>query len=193
MLARIAHGRADDLAAALALCARGPVVAAPAMHPRMWDHPATRRNVATLAADGRVTLVGPVHGEVASGEQGMGRMAEPEAIAEALAALLAPSDAGSGADLPADMAGLRITVTAGPTLEDIDPVRFIGNRSSGKMGFAVAERAAARGARVTLITGPVALETPRGVDRVDVRGALAMRAAALAGHGPGPLARPTRS
>ncbi len=169
-LARLAQGRADDLAAAVALCTRAPVLAAPAMHPRMWHHPATRRNVATLADDRRVTLVGPVHGEVASGEQGMGRMAEPEAIAEALAALVVPAEAP-------DLTGVRVTVTAGPTVEDIDPVRFLGNRSSGKMGFAIAERAAARGARVTLIAGPVALETPAGVRRVDVRGALSMRAA----------------
>jgi phosphopantothenoylcysteine decarboxylase/phosphopantothenate--cysteine ligase len=176
-LARLAQGRADDLAAAVALCTRAPVLAAPAMHPRMWHHPATRRNVATLAADRRVTLVGPVHGEVASGNQGMGRMVEPEAIAEALAALVLPSE-------PPDLADVRLTVTAGPTVEDIDPVRFIGNRSSGKMGFAIAERAAARGARVTLIAGPVALETPAGVHRVDVRGALAMQAALAEAMGP---------
>jgi phosphopantothenoylcysteine decarboxylase/phosphopantothenate--cysteine ligase len=177
LLARLAQGRADDLVAAIALCTRAPVLAAPAMHPRMWHHPATRRNVATLATDRRVTLVGPVHGEVASGEQGMGRMAEPEAIAAALAALVAPSE-------PPDLADVRVTVTAGPTVEDIDPVRFIGNRSSGKMGFAIAERAAARGARVTLVAGPVALETPPGVHRVDVRGALAMRAALWEALGP---------
>ncbi|MGH7435717.1 MAG: bifunctional phosphopantothenoylcysteine decarboxylase/phosphopantothenate--cysteine ligase CoaBC [Polyangiaceae bacterium] len=177
-LARLASGRADDLVAAIALCTRAPVLAAPAMHPRMWHHPATRRNVATLAGDRRVTLVGPVHGEVASGDQGMGRMAEPEDIAAALAALLAPA---AGAD---DLADVRVVVTAGPTVEDIDPVRFLGNRSSGKMGFAIAARAAARGARVTLITGPVALETPAGVHRVDVRSALSMRAALADATGP---------
>jgi phosphopantothenoylcysteine decarboxylase/phosphopantothenate--cysteine ligase len=177
-LARLATGRADDLVAAVALCARAPVLAAPAMHPRMWHHPATRRNVATLAGDRRVTLVGPVHGEVASGDQGMGRMAEPEAIAEALAALL-PAAASSE-----DLSGLHITVTAGPTVEDIDPVRFLGNRSSGKMGFAIAGRAAARGAHVTLVAGPVALDTPPGVHRVDVRSALSMRAALRDATGP---------
>jgi phosphopantothenoylcysteine decarboxylase/phosphopantothenate--cysteine ligase len=177
VLARLAQGRADDLVAAVALCARGPVVAAPAMHPRMWEHPATQRNVATLAAEGRVTLVGPVHGEVASGEQGTGRMAEPEAIAAAIGALLGPAE-------PADLAGAHVVVTAGPTLEDIDPVRFLGNRSTGKMGFAIAARAAARGARVTLIAGPVSLATPSGVDRVDVRGALSMRAAVWEALGP---------
>jgi phosphopantothenoylcysteine decarboxylase/phosphopantothenate--cysteine ligase len=165
VLARLAHGRADDLVAALVLCARGPVLAAPAMHPLMWGHPATVTNIAALAAQGRVTLVGPVAGEVASGDVGMGRMAEPEAIAAAITSLLSPRD----------LASRRIVVTAGPTVEDIDPVRFIGNRSSGKMGFAIAERAAARGAEVTLVAGPVGLPTPPGVRRVDIRGALAMR------------------
>lgn len=174
LLARLAGGRADDLVTALALCARGPVIAAPAMHPRMWSHPATARNVATLAADGRVELVGPVDGEVASGERGVGRMAEPAAIAAAALARVARRD----------LEGLRIVVSAGPTVEDIDPVRFIGNRSTGKMGFAIAERAAARGAAVTLVAGPVALATPRGARRVDVRGALAMRDAMRDALGP---------
>jgi phosphopantothenoylcysteine decarboxylase/phosphopantothenate--cysteine ligase len=167
VLARLAHGRADDLVTAVALCARGPVIVAPAMHPRMWDHPATQRNVAELAAQKRVTLVGPVNGEVASGDVGFGRMAEATAIAEAIAAALTSRD----------LVGVRIVVTAGPTIEDIDPVRFLGNRSSGKMGFAVAERAAARGADVTLIAGPVSLSTPHGVQRVDVRSAASMRTA----------------
>jgi phosphopantothenoylcysteine decarboxylase/phosphopantothenate--cysteine ligase len=165
VLARMAQGRADDLVTAVVLCARGPIVAAPAMHPRMWDHPAVQRNVAELATQRRVTLVGPVSGEVASGEVGLGRMAEPDAIFAGIRSALSPRD----------LAGLRIVVTAGPTLEDIDPVRFIGNRSTGRMGFAVAERAAARGADVTLIAGPVHLPTPNGVKRVDVRGAVAMR------------------
>jgi phosphopantothenoylcysteine decarboxylase/phosphopantothenate--cysteine ligase len=138
----------------------------------MWDHPATRRNVADLAAQGRVSLVGPVRGEVASGDEGMGRMAEPSDIAAAALALL-----GSNASGARDLASLRVVVTAGPTLEDIDPVRFLGNRSSGKMGFAVAAQAAARGAEVTLVSGPASLPTPAGVRRVDVRGALEMRAA----------------
>jgi phosphopantothenoylcysteine decarboxylase/phosphopantothenate--cysteine ligase len=173
VLSRIAHGRADDLVTALALVARGPVIAAPAMHPRMWDHPATRRNVADLAAQGRVTLVGPVPGEVASGDEGMGRMAEPAEIVAAAATLLDASLRRA----ERDFAGVRVLVTAGPTLEDIDPVRFLGNRSSGKMGFAIAEQAASRGADVTLLAGPVPLPTPAGVRRVDVRGALDMRAA----------------
>ncbi len=168
-LATRAQGAADDLVTALALGARGPVLVAPAMHPRMWDHPATRRNVADLAAQGRVTLVGPVRGEVASGEEGLGRMEEPAAIAAAAIDLCGGS--------ARDHDGRRGVVTAGPTLEDIDPVRFLGNRSSGKMGFAVAAHAAARGADVTLVTGPVNLPTPPGVRRIDVRGALDMRGA----------------
>jgi phosphopantothenoylcysteine decarboxylase / phosphopantothenate---cysteine ligase len=174
LLARMAGGRADDLVTALVLCARGPVLAAPAMHPRMWAHPATRRSVSALAADGRVEFVGPVEGEVASGESGVGRMADPALIAEAaLARATAP-----------DLRGLRLVVTAGPTIEDLDPVRFLGNRSTGKMGFAVAERAAARGAEVTLVAGPVALPAPFGARRVDVRSALEMRAALWEALGP---------
>ena len=167
LLARLAAGRADDLLTALVLCARGPVIAAPAMHPRMWEHPATQRNVATLAGDGRVSLVGPVFGEVASGERGVGRMADPAEITHAALAAVQPRD----------LAGVRVVVTAGPTVEDLDPVRFLGNRSTGKMGFAIAERAASRGAVVTLVAGPVALATPRGVTRVDVRSALSMKQA----------------
>ena len=178
VLSRLAHGRADDLVTALALGARGPVLAAPAMHPRMWNHPATQRNVADLSEQGRVTLAGPVPGEVASGDAGMGRMMEPAAILAAAEALLTSSASASAvAGTRADLESVRIVVTAGPTLEDLDPVRFIGNRSSGKMGFAVAEHAAARGADVTLIAGPVHLPTPPGVRRVDVRSALEMRAA----------------
>ncbi len=174
VLARLAGGRADDLVTALALVARGPVLAAPAMHPRMWNHPATQSNVTALARQGRVTLVGPVHGAVASGESGIGRMSEPQAVVDAIAASLAPRD----------LAGLRVVVTAGPTVEDLDPVRFLGNRSSGKMGFAVAERAALRGASVTLVAGPVTLATPAHVHRVDVRSALEMRAALWDAGGP---------
>lgn len=174
VLARMAAGRADDLVTALALCARGPVLVAPAMHPRMWAHPATQRNVAALVADGRVELVGPVDGEVASGERGVGRMADPETIAAA-----ALARAGRR-----DLVRLRVVVTAGPTVEDFDPVRFIGNRSSGKMGFAIAERAASRGAIVTLIAGPVQLPTPYGVRRIDVRSALSMQSALAQTLGP---------
>jgi phosphopantothenoylcysteine decarboxylase/phosphopantothenate--cysteine ligase len=167
VLARMAQGRASDLTSALVLCARCPVLVAPAMHPTMWTHPATERNVAQLTAYGRVTLVGPVEGPVASGEVGMGRMAEPSEIARAASTALSP----------ATLRGVRVLVTAGPTAEDIDPVRYVGNRSSGKMGFAVAERAALRGATVTLVAGPVGLATPAGVTRVNVRSAESMRAA----------------
>ena len=174
VLARLAQGRADDLTGALVLCARCPVLAAPAMHPSMWEHPATVRNVHTLAADGRVSFVGPVEGEVASGDVGLGRMAEPDAIVEAAARLLAKGP----------LSGARVLVTAGPTTEDIDPVRYVGNRSSGKMGFAIAERAVELGATVTLIAGPVELATPRGVTRVDVRSAESLRAALWQALGP---------
>lgn len=174
LLARLVQGRADDLVAATVLCSTCPVLAAPAMHPAMWAHPATQRNVELLAADGRVTRVGPVYGEVASGEQGIGRMAEPEEILAAVLVTLAPHD----------LSGRHVVVTAGPTVEDIDPVRFVSNRSSGKMGFAVAERAAARGARVTLVSGPTHLSTPFGVTRVDVRSAVAMRGAVWQALGP---------
>jgi phosphopantothenoylcysteine decarboxylase/phosphopantothenate--cysteine ligase len=175
VLARLAQGRADDLVTALALCARAPILAAPAMHPRMWDHPATRRNIAELAAQGRVTLVGPVNGEVASGDVGLGRMAEPGDIADA--ALARMSAASTEPGHPLDLVGTRVVVTAGPTVEDIDPVRYLGNRSSGRMGFAIAASAAARGAVVTLIAGPVSLPTPVRVRRIDVRGASEMRTA----------------
>jgi phosphopantothenoylcysteine decarboxylase/phosphopantothenate--cysteine ligase len=177
LLARLAHGRADDLATALALSARAPIVAAPAMHPRMWEHPATQRNVALLAEQRRVELVGPVFGEVASGERGVGRMADPAAIVAALVRALAPAS-------PRDLEGARVVVTAGPSVEDLDPVRFLGNRSTGKMGFAVAARAAARGASVTLIAGPVSLATPAGVARIDVRTTLEMKSALEGALGP---------
>jgi phosphopantothenoylcysteine decarboxylase/phosphopantothenate--cysteine ligase len=167
VLSRLASGRADDLITALALSASCPVLAAPAMHPNMWSHPATLRNVETLHADRRVRFVGPVVGEVASGDSGLGRMAEPEPIATQISAIFAGIS----------LSGKHIVVSAGPTAEDLDPVRFIGNRSSGKMGFALAERAAAFGARVTLVAGPVTLPTPPGVQRVDVRSAMSMRSA----------------
>lgn len=167
VLARLAQGRADDLVTALALSGKGRVLAAPAMHPRMWDHPATRRNVELLREMGAVGCVGPVYGPVASGDEGVGRMAEPESIADAIEAALAPKD----------LIGRRLLVSAGPTVEDIDPVRFLSNRSTGKMGFAICARAIARGADVTLVTGPTQLRATDGVRRVDVRGAVAMRGA----------------
>jgi phosphopantothenoylcysteine decarboxylase/phosphopantothenate--cysteine ligase len=167
VLARLAQGRADDLLTATVLCARCPVLVAPAMHPSMWAHPATQRNVQTLVTDQRVGFVGPVEGEVASGDIGLGRLAEPDTILSFVIAQLSP----------ATLRGRHLVISAGPTAEDIDPVRFISNRSSGKMGFALAERAAAHGAKVTLVAGPVALATPAGVTRVDVRSAAAMRGA----------------
>jgi len=167
VLARLAQGRADDLVTALVLCAKGPVLVAPAMHPRMWTHPATQKNVEGLRAQGRVTVVGPAVGAVASGDEGPGRMIEPEAILEAIVFAVTPKD----------LKGVRVVVSAGPTLEDLDPVRFLSNRSSGKMGFAIAARGAARGAEVTLVAGPVQLPTPHGVLRVDVRTAVEMQAA----------------
>jgi phosphopantothenoylcysteine decarboxylase/phosphopantothenate--cysteine ligase len=174
VLARLAQGRADDLVTATVLCARGPVVAAPAMHPRMWEHPATQRNVEELARLGRVTLVGPVTGPVASGDVGVGRMSEPEDIVAAISRAVGTRD----------LAGRRLVVTAGPTHEPIDPVRYLGNRSSGRMGFAVAARAAMRGADVTLVAGPVSLATPPGVRRKDVESALDMQRALDEALGP---------
>jgi phosphopantothenoylcysteine decarboxylase/phosphopantothenate--cysteine ligase len=174
VLSRFSQGRADDLLTALVLSARGPVLAAPAMHPRMWGHPATRENVDTLARQGRVTLVGPVHGEVASGDVGLGRMADPSSIVAELERVLAETAHPSPA---LDLAGVRLLVTAGPTFEPIDPVRFVGNRSSGKMGFSLASAAKRRGAEVTLVAGPVSEPTPDGVTRVDVGTAAELAAA----------------
>lgn len=173
LLARLATARADDLVTATVLCARCPVLIAPAMHPAMWEHPLTQANVERLSRVPSWQLVGPAYGAVASGEAGWGRMVEPDEIVRAVAAAADRRREGAGGEL----AGRHLIVTAGPTLEDIDPVRALTNRSSGKMGFAIARAAAVRGARVTLITGPVALETPSGVDRVDVRSALDMQAA----------------
>jgi phosphopantothenoylcysteine decarboxylase/phosphopantothenate--cysteine ligase len=136
------------------------------MHQRMWKAGGTQRSVAQLGKDG-AHFVGPVHGKLASGEQGMGRMSEPAEIADALAGLLASS---------ADLAGLRLLISAGPTQEELDPVRFLSNRSSGQMGYALAERAVARGAQVTLVSGPVSLSAPHGVTLHNVRSALEMHA-----------------
>lgn len=172
-ISQLATGQAGDLLSATALCITSPVLIAPAMHPRMWAHPATQRNIRTLSGDGFV-FVGPATGEVASGDSGTGRMAEPGEIADAVvAALSVPS-----------LAGRHIVVTAGPTVEDIDPVRYISNRSSGKMGFAIARRARLSGATVTLISGPVQVATPAGVKRVDVRSALELKRAMWAALGP---------
>ncbi|MGZ8359374.1 MAG: bifunctional phosphopantothenoylcysteine decarboxylase/phosphopantothenate--cysteine ligase CoaBC [Allosphingosinicella sp.] len=162
LLAKMAAGIADDLATTLLLATDKPVFAAPAMNVRMWQHAATRRNVARLRAEG-VTILDPDEGEMACGEYGPGRLPEPEAIL----AWLARSLSGSGIQDKA-LAGRHVIVTAGPTHEPIDPVRVIANRSSGKQGFAIAAALAELDARVTLVAGPVALATPPGVDRVDV-------------------------
>ncbi len=169
LLARMVHGRADDLVTAVLLATRAPVLVAPAMNVHMWSHPATEANVAVLAERG-VLRVGPEAGELACGWEGLGRMSPPEAIvAAAEAALTAKS-----------LAGETVIVTAGGTAEPIDAVRSVTNRSTGKMGFAIAEEAAGRGARVLLIVGPtVSLETPSGVERLDVGTAAQMREAVL--------------
>ena len=156
LMAKAAAGLADDLATTVLLATDKPVLMAPAMNVRMWEHPATRRSLATLSADG-VRFVGPVSGTMACGEFGEGRMAEPHLIAEVILQALAG---------PGPLAGKHVLVTAGPTAEPIDPVRVLTNRSSGKQGYAIAEALALRGAHVTLVSGPVALPAPRGVKRV---------------------------
>lgn len=157
-LAKMAHGLADDLLSTLCLAARAPILVAPAMDVGMWAHPATQENVARLRARG-VEIIGPAYGRMASGLEGWGRMVEP-------AELLGHIRRALGRNGP--LAGRRVVVTAGPTYEPIDPVRFVGNRSSGKQGFALAQAALDRGAEVVLIAGPVALETPVGARRIDV-------------------------
>jgi phosphopantothenoylcysteine decarboxylase/phosphopantothenate--cysteine ligase len=172
LLARMAGGHADDLATAILLATNSPVLVAPAMNPLMWANPATQRNVSQLAADG-IHFIGPEAGEMAeSGEAGIGRMAEPLAIANAAAAILAP-----GAK---PLAGRHALVTAGPTQEPIDPVRYIANRSSGRQGFAIARALAEAGARVTLVSGPVGLPDPKGVTVRRVETAVEMLAAVAA-------------
>jgi phosphopantothenoylcysteine decarboxylase/phosphopantothenate--cysteine ligase len=168
LLARMAGGMADDLATTLLLATDTPVLAAPAMNVRMWQHAATVRNVAQLRADG-ITILEPDEGAMACGEFGPGRLPEPEAIAAAVDHMLTPRER--------PLAGRHVLVTAGPTHEPIDPVRYIANRSSGRQGFAIAEALAALGAEVTLVAGPVALATPVGVQRLDVVTAAEMAAA----------------
>ncbi len=169
LLARMAGGHADDLATTLLLATDTPVLAVPAMNVRMWTHAATQRNVARLRDDG-VTVMEPDEGAMACGEYGPGRLPEPPAILAAIG-----RHVGSPQDGP--LTGRHVLVTAGPTHEPIDPVRYIANRSSGKQGYAIAAALAEAGARVTLVSGPVALPTPRGVDRVDVETAREMAAA----------------
>jgi len=169
IMAKMAHGIADDLATATLLAAERPVLAAPAMNTRMWQHPATMRNRARLEADG-VRFVGPGEGPLAEGESGPGRMAEVAEIVAAICALLAGGR-------PRPLAGLRVLVTSGPTHEPIDPVRFIGNRSSGKQGHAIAAACAGAGADVLLVSGPVAEAAPAGVETVRIETADEMLAA----------------
>ncbi|WP_150526329.1 bifunctional phosphopantothenoylcysteine decarboxylase/phosphopantothenate--cysteine ligase CoaBC [Roseibium sediminis] len=175
LMAKMAHGIADDLATAVLLATDKPVLVAPAMNPKMWANPATARNVETLTQDGKV-FIGPERGEMAeSGEAGLGRMSEPleiVAAAEALFSRETVSDPAAKADLP--LYGKHIVITSGPTHEPIDPVRYIANRSSGKQGHAIAAAAARAGAKVTLISGPVTVPDPAGVTVVKVETARQM-------------------
>jgi phosphopantothenoylcysteine decarboxylase / phosphopantothenate---cysteine ligase len=167
LMAKMAQGHADDLASAILLAANRPILLAPAMNPLMWNNAATRRNVAQLERDG-AAMIGPNAGEMAeAGEAGMGRMAEPVEIASAAERLLRPPQ-------PRPLAGKRVLITAGPTHEPIDPVRYIANRSSGKQGFAIAAAAQAAGADVVLVSGPVELDDPAGVTVTHVESAREM-------------------
>ena len=170
LVARLAQGTANDLLTTICLATAAPIFVAPAMNARMWRHPATQRNVERLRQDG-ATVIEPEDGEQACGEFGPGRMPEPDGLADiVLAALGAPKA----------LAGVRVLVTAGPTREFLDPVRFLSNRSSGRQGFAVAEAARDAGADVALVAGPVDLPTPAGVRRIDVVSAAEMKAAVAA-------------
>jgi phosphopantothenoylcysteine decarboxylase/phosphopantothenate--cysteine ligase len=168
-LAKFARGIADDFLSTLYLASTAPVVLAPAMNVNMWNHPATQENIATLRARG-ATVVSPDEGYLACGMIGAGRLAGQAAIIAAVHEVL---------KIHRDLQGETVLVTAGPTCEDLDPVRYITNRSSGKMGYAIAEAASARGAKVFLVTGPTALETPSGVERIDVRSAEEMHRAVV--------------
>jgi phosphopantothenoylcysteine decarboxylase/phosphopantothenate--cysteine ligase len=168
VIAKFARGIADDFLTTLHLASTAPVVVAPAMNVNMWNHPATQENLKLLCARG-VRVVEPDEGYLACGMTGPGRLAGQEAIVAAVKEAL---------KLKRDLEGETVVVTAGPTCEDLDPVRYITNRSSGKMGYAVAEAAARRGARVVLISGPTSLQSPAGVERVSVRTALEMHGAA---------------
>lgn len=170
VIAKLAFGIADDLLTSTLLEARCPFVIAPAMHTGMWEHGATQANVAALAERG-LRIVGPVSGSLAAGDEGVGRMSEPEEILAAIEEVLSRGK---------DLARRRVVVTAGPTWEPIDPVRFVGNRSTGKMGFAVAAEAFARGADVTLVVGPGTVEPPEGPSVVRVTTAEEMRDAVIA-------------
>lgn len=167
LIARLAGGMADDLLTTLVLATAAPVTLAPAMNHRMWLHPATRDNVARLRARG-VQILGPADGDQACGDWGPGRMLEPSALLEAV---LPRKGAG--------LAGRRVMITAGPTREALDPVRYIGNRSSGRMGYALARSLSDRGARVVLVSGPSVLDAPAGVDLISVESALEMQSAVM--------------
>lgn len=171
-LARLAHGRADDLLSTLCLASEADVVVAPAMNHVMWAHPATRANVETLDARG-AAFVGPAEGELAERESGAGRMVEPEAIRDAVVAHFSQAPANGS------LAGRHVVVTAGPTREALDPVRFITNRSSGRMGYALAAACVAADATVTLVSGPTELDVPAGVERIDIQSAADMHAAVM--------------
>jgi phosphopantothenoylcysteine decarboxylase / phosphopantothenate---cysteine ligase len=172
VMAKLAHGLADDLLTSTLLEFAGPLVLAPAMHSGMWEHPATRTNVEALIARG-ARIVGPVEGSLAHGDRGIGRLAEPEDIHAGVLTALRGTSTG-------DLAGRAVVVTAGPTFEPIDPVRFLGNRSSGKMGVAIAAEAARRGADVTLILGPGTVAPPSDVRVMRVATAEQMRTAVIA-------------
>jgi phosphopantothenoylcysteine decarboxylase/phosphopantothenate--cysteine ligase len=182
LLAKMAAGLADDLATTLLLATNKPVLAVPAMNVRMWLHPATQRNIALLSSDG-IEIMPPDEGDMACGEFGPGRLPEPAHIHAAIVAKLANAvnildgQPDFAPPTPRPLAGRRILITAGPTHEPIDPVRYIANRSSGKQGYAIAAAAAELGAEVTLISGPVSLPTPAGVTRIDVESAREMQAA----------------
>ncbi|WP_421569942.1 bifunctional phosphopantothenoylcysteine decarboxylase/phosphopantothenate--cysteine ligase CoaBC [Stenotrophomonas sp. PD6] len=175
LLARLANGHADDLVTTLCLATTAPLTVCPAMNHRMWLHPATQANIGLLRQRG-AQVIGPEDGPLAEGESGPGRLTEPHAIVAALAALQAPSAVPAAEQ---ELKGLRVVISAGPTYEDLDPVRYVGNRSSGKMGYALAAAAVRQGAQVVLVSGPVHLATPAGVQRVDVRSAAQMRTAVL--------------
>jgi phosphopantothenoylcysteine decarboxylase/phosphopantothenate--cysteine ligase len=173
LLAKLAHGLADDFLTTAYLAFTGAVVLAPAMNTNMWNHPATQENLRILRSRGHI-IVEPDEGILACGMVGPGRLAEPEAIAQAVAAVAARPTHKS------DLDGETVLITAGPTQEPLDPVRYLSNRSSGKMGYALAEAAAERGARVILVSGPVTLATPQRVELIPVRTAVEMRQAVMA-------------
>lgn len=173
LMARLAHGFADDLLTTIVLAASSPVVLAPAMNVHMWSHPATQENTRRLKALG-YHIVGPEEGEQACGDEGPGRLVEPEVLAAEIVSMLSGHSQRQGS-----LAHRKVLVTAGPTRESIDPVRYISNHSSGRQGYAICRAATAAGAEVTLVSGPVSLQTPIGVNRIDVASAKDMRDAVM--------------